>query len=90
MITLPVSFVQQYTKNLQMLCQQKGSKLRGLVSVEQVKGDARILNRLVLLKLPNQLLVIRRQELLTIPTLLLLMSLIHVVVWICQTSVWLI
>ena len=39
MITIPVSFVQQYTKNLQMLCQQKGSKLRGLVSVEQVKGE---------------------------------------------------
>ena len=39
MITIPVSFVQQYTKNLQMLCQQKGSKLRGLVSVEQVTGE---------------------------------------------------
>ena len=39
MVTLPVSFVQQYNKNLQMLCQQKGSKLRGLVSVEQVTGE---------------------------------------------------
>lgn len=38
-VSIPVSFVQQYTKNLQMLCQQKGSKLRGLVSVEQVKGE---------------------------------------------------
>lgn len=38
-VTLPVSFVSQYNKNLQMLCQQKGSKLRGLVSVEQVKGE---------------------------------------------------
>lgn len=39
MVTLPVSYVQQYNKNLQMLCQQKGSKLRGLVSVEQVTGE---------------------------------------------------
>ena len=38
-VSIPVSFVQQYNKNLQMLCQQKGSKLRGLVSVEQVKGE---------------------------------------------------
>ena len=38
-VSIPVSFVSQYNKNLQMLCQQKGSKLRGLVSVEQVKGE---------------------------------------------------
>lgn len=38
-VTLPVSFVAQYNANLQMLCQQKGSKLRGLVSVEKVKGE---------------------------------------------------
>lgn len=38
-VSIPVSYVQQYNKNLQMLCQQKGSKLRGLVSVEQVKGE---------------------------------------------------
>lgn len=38
-VSIPVSFVSQYNKNLQMLCQQKGSKLRGLVSVEQVTGE---------------------------------------------------
>lgn len=38
-VSIPVSYVQQYNKNLQMLCQQKGSKLRGLVSVEQVTGE---------------------------------------------------
>lgn len=38
-VTLPVSFVNQYNANLEMLCQQKGSKLRGAVSVEKVKGE---------------------------------------------------
>lgn len=38
-VTVPVSFVQQYNNNLEVLCQQKGSKLRGAVSVEKVTGE---------------------------------------------------
>ena len=32
------SFVQQYSSNVQMLSQQKGSLLRGVVDVETVNG----------------------------------------------------
>ena len=38
-VTLPVSFVNQYNANLEMLCQQRGSKLRGAVSFAKVKGE---------------------------------------------------
>ena len=38
-VTVPVSFVSQFNNNLEVLCQQKGSKLRGAVSVEKVTGE---------------------------------------------------
>lgn len=38
-VTLPVSFVNQYNANLEMLCQQRGSKLRGAVSFAKVRGE---------------------------------------------------
>lgn len=38
-VSIPVSFVSQFNNNLEVLCQQKGSKLRGAVSVEKVTGE---------------------------------------------------
>lgn len=38
-VTIQTSFVNQYNANLEMLCQQMGSKLRGAVGVEKVKGE---------------------------------------------------
>jgi len=35
---ITTAFVQQYSANLQHLSQQKGSRLRGLVRVEAVRG----------------------------------------------------
>ncbi len=39
-VQVTTSFVQQYGSNVQMLVQQKGSKLRGAVSVESVTGKS--------------------------------------------------
>ena len=35
---ITTSFVEQYSKNVQALVQQKGSKLRGLVHYESIRG----------------------------------------------------
>jgi hypothetical protein len=39
-IQITTAFVQQYSANVQMLAQQKGSKLRGLVRTENVNGKS--------------------------------------------------
>ena len=38
-VNINSAFVNQYNKNLELLCQQMGSKLRGAVSVETVRGE---------------------------------------------------
>lgn len=43
---IPVSFVKQFGANVFHLSQQKGSKLRGAVRVESVKGDSRFFDRI--------------------------------------------
>jgi len=37
-VNVTTSFVEQYSANVQMLSQQMGSKLRGAVDVESIKG----------------------------------------------------
>ena len=55
---ITTAFVQQYSNNVQMLSQQKGS-LRGVVDVETVNGKHAYFEELVLFQLLRELADIR-------------------------------